>query len=480
MIKTSGAFSVPFVLGLGSCSSTKGKSLDADVIIVGAGLSGLNAAILLEQYGYKVMVVEATDRIGGRVYTSNKEVVPGFPELGANGIGGGYARLINAADKYGIEIGPMRLRTEPREGEVMYHIQGDSILQTDWPNHPNNPMPDYGKSMYPSSPAWKVYGDLNPLPKGDLKAWRDPKFAEWDISVYDVLKKEGWNDEAIKLSVGTNSSYGENADGISVLMYFQILNFIAKVSNTTRKGGAALGGNQRIPEAMAGALEGDILMSSPVSAIISEKDMSEVHLENGKVFRSIKVLCTLPASALRKISLSPKLSGIQLKGVSELDYTPSTQFHFVPKRKYWEDDGQPPSMWTDGLGGRFMALKNDVDSPDKVTSCVAYTNSDVSIKLANMGEKVATQTVLRELESIRPSLKGALEPVYYWTWTKNRFAGGAYAYWHPGQITQFASALATPNGRIHFAGEHTAELFRGMEGAMESGERAALEIMESI
>lgn len=473
------ALMTPHLLGLSSCvQGSRPASLDADVIVVGAGLSGLNAALLLEEYGYRVLIVEATDRIGGRVHTAKKETVPGFPELGANGIGGGYARLLNAALKYNVEIGPMRPRTEPRDGEVMYFLKNQSILQDQWKSHVDNPLPDWAKGMYPSSPAWSIYAELNPLPDKDLQAWRDPKFAVWDKSVYDVLKEKGWSDDAIKLSVGTNSSYGEDARSISVLMYFQILNFISQVSSSNNmKGGAALGGNQRIPEAMANAFTSDILLNTPVAAIHSEKDLSEVHLENGKKLKAKYTLCTLPASALRRIKISPELTGLQLKGVKELDYTPSTQIHFVPKRSYWEDDGLPPSMWTDELAGRFMALKNDVDNPDRITSCVAYTNSDVAIKLSKMGEKLATRAVIDNLSKIRPSLKGALEPVLYWTWTENRFAGGAYAYWHPGQITEFANSLAKPSGRIHFAGEHTAVLYRGMEGAMESGERAALEIM---
>ena len=97
-----------------------------------------------------------------------------------------------------------------------------------------------------------------------------------------------------------------------------------------------------------------------------------------------------------------------------------------------------------------------------------------------MGRDDGFKAILENLAKIRPSTKDALEPVYHWTWSDNRFAGGAFAYWKPGQITSFAKHIADPLGRLHFAGEHTAGLARGMEGAMESGERVAMEVLALI
>jgi monoamine oxidase len=66
-------------------------------------------------------------------------------------------------------------------------------------------------------------------------------------------------------------------------------------------------------------------------------------------------------------------------------------------------------------------------------------------------------------------------------WQDDPFSGGAYTCWRPGQIRAgLARAFDAPVGRIAFAGEHTAQLARGMEGAMESGERAALQLMEML
>ncbi|WP_350291546.1 NAD(P)/FAD-dependent oxidoreductase [uncultured Croceitalea sp.] len=480
--KTGLAFAAaPFYFGLNSCvlGGAK-KSFDADVIIVGAGLSGLNAALLLENAGYKVIIVEATDRFGGRVHTAKESDVPGHPELGANGIGGGYARVLDAAQKYGVEIGPMRPRTEARNGELIYHIKDNFILPADWSVSSINTLPDGYRKSLPAYTAWPLFSKLNPLPKMDLAAWRNPEYKDWDKSVYEVLKKEGFSEDAMKLAMGTNSSYGIDAKNISIMMFFQILTWFDQQSASSGKGGAVIGGNQRLPEAMGAAFKQDVLLNSPVKSIASEEDGVSVTLKDDKKLRAPYTLVTLPTSALRRIKISPDANANQKRGFQGLDYTPVLQIHYVPTKKYWEEDSLPPSMWCDNLAGRFMALKNDLQNPDRVTSCVAFLNSTVALEVSKMSKKDAIARVTKTLEEMRPSLKGALKFVHYWNWIDNPYAGGAYAYWKPGQITDFANNLAQPIGRIHFAGEHTALMNRGMEGAMESGERAGLEILNLI
>ncbi len=188
----------------------------------------------------------------------------------------------------------------------------------------------------------------------------------------------------------------------------------------------------------------------------------------------------MPFSALRHVHIDPYLEGLQAEAVQTLGYTPVFQAHFVPTQKYWEMDGMPPSMWTDKSPGRFMALKNDPSSPDEVTSCLAYVNGSMALYLDKIRPEDAAELILSDLSEMRPSTKGALKLVKTWSWNRNPFAGGAYAYWKPGQITRFSREMRAPWHRIHFAGEHTAVLNRGMEGAMESGERAAFEVMDRL
>ena len=232
-----------WMLPRGLRGAQTGGGLDAEVIVIGAGLAGLNAALLLEELGVSVMVVEATSRFGGRLHTVADNIVPGHPELGASGMGGGYARLLNAARQYGVEIGPVRPRTEPREGEMLYCVQGQLISEDDWPGHALNPYrQDWARQMMPSRPPYQVYAELNPYPEADLGAWRRPEFAEWDRPVGEVLTEAGLAEAGVELGVGHNSSYGTDHHDLSALMMFHTISFAIHQANWPDQGGAAKGG----------------------------------------------------------------------------------------------------------------------------------------------------------------------------------------------------------------------------------------------
>jgi len=84
------------------------------------------------------------------------------------------------------------------------------------------------------------------------------------------------------------------------------------------------------------------------------------------------------------------------------------------------------------------------------------------------------------LSAIRPASEGRVRLAHVQRWTaSNPLAGGAYMHWRPGEAHRWADARLQPAGRLHFAGEHTGDLHTGMEAAMESGERAAIAILDA-
>lgn len=453
---------------------------DNDIIVIGAGLAGLNAALLLEEMGHSVAVIEGRDRIGGRLHTMDD--VPGMPEAGGSGIGSSYGRILGMMDRLGLAKQGERPRTVPVSGQTMVDIGGQTITADQWPNHPANPFPAELKEKLPWQIQYSAYAKDNPL--GSPQQFIDPEFARYDESVADYFFKQGFSREAMELLAGTNMSYGdgEGPYGLSVLMFFNIIAFGSQNSGSTLPGSpfAVAGGNQRLPEAMAKALTNKVHLNRKVVALRDSDDGAEVHLSDGAIAKAKRVIVTVPFSALNLIDLDIPLSNNQARAIRTLGYTNVTHLHYVPKRKFWEDDGLPPSTWSNGPIGRFMALRNNPENPDEVTSYIAFTNDHVANHLDRIGPEAADTHLQTYLARTRPSTEGALELVKYYSWQRDPFAGGAYAAWKPGQLSTYGRDVGLPAGHFHFAGEHTAQSARGMEGAMESGERAAFEASAAL
>jgi len=464
---------------LSSCDGNSARqSYDADIIVIGAGLSGLNAALLLEEMGHKVIVLEGRNRIGGRLYSLSE--VPGNPESGGNEIGSTYGRVLDVMERCGVSPITMRPRTEGIKDHTCLHIQGDIVRLKDWEGHAHNPFPEAYRSTLPWHLEFQVFDKPNPLTSAEQ--FIDPIYAHHDISIYDFLKSEGFSQPAIKLGAGTNMGQGNDPKELSLLHWFNVMAFVKSSIGTGPSGPsvAGQGGNQRIPEAMAQKLTSEVRLGRKVTGIRSEAGHAEVELQSHKNLKAKYVIVTIPFAALRHIHVDAPLKPTQRQAIDYIDYTRVTQLHYRPVQKFWEQDGLPPSMWTDSQSARFLSLHNNPESPDEITSFVVYANDRIARQLDQLGERAANHSVLAHLAKIRPSTKGALEFVRFLSWQNDPFSGGAYAAWKPGQVSAFGKDMAQPAGRVHFAGAHTSIVTRGMEAAMESGERAAFEVSERL
>ena len=117
-------------------------------------------------------------------------------------------------------------------------------------------------------------------------------------------------------------------------------------------------------------------------------------------------------------------TGIQERAIKTVAYAPCTQVHLVAKRPFWNDDGLPPNMWTNGPAGFVAANRND-ESPDEITSLTAWGRGFLARYLDRLGTEQAKAVVIEAIEQLRPAAKGQLEALYVKSWELDEFAGGA-------------------------------------------------------
>lgn len=471
---------------------------EPDVIVIGAGLSGLETSLTLEENGLKVLVLEGRQRVGGRVYSLFN--VPGHPEAGGNTIANAYGRMIAAGKKHGVEIVNLAPRLfANRTGQELY-LDGEHIALKDWPAHTRNPFNGDQKKLPPW--AWADSMLKQHMPFKDLENWYDPKYAQYDISVHDFLAAQGATDAQIQLGFATNISYGSTSYDVSLLQmafadYWQTVNRGA-VAGFSRTGAASMpppaapansmanilvgafrGGNQNLPIAMASHLKGDLLRGKRVQAIDIDATGARVRCADGTTYRAKAVVCSMPFTTLRSVAINPLPEAVQNKAIQTLGTIPITQFHIVAKKPFWEQDGLSPSIWTDGVLGTVLA--NRFGKTDtEVTSLTAWCRGANAQFIDRFSQTDARKMIIAEFEKLRPAAKGLLEVAAVHSWGLDPFSAGDWAIFQPGQVTAFANTLAKPHGRLYFCGEHTAHGSRGMEAALESAERVSLEVLSAL
>ena len=454
-----------------TASRTRAQS-NPDVIVVGAGLSGLHAAFLLEEQGLTVLVLEGKKRVGGRVYSV--DTVPGHPEGGANAIAGPYPRLRGLAERLGIALEDNIPRQQRNRGRTMI-LDGKVVSPSAWLDSPRNPFKGDAKATMPWEYSSKIVSGRNPFTA--LEDWHSSEFLAHDISLHDFLMINGATEDIIELAVNTNFADGNSAHDVSMLAVFARDFWIKYQQQFGPVNMIAKGGNQRFPEGVAKALKSEVRFGMRVEGLRSDATGVDVHCQDGTVHRARYAVCSVPVTVLQTLKIDPILRGNQARAVKSVNYARCTQVHLVPTKPFWEDDGLPPSMWTNGPAG--MVSPNRLGPRlEEVTSLTAYARGVQATYMDSIGAEAAKAAAINAIETARPAAKGRLKALHMHSWQLDQFALGAdFMIWGPGQVPRFFGDLWQPHGRIHFSGQHTAAIEFGMEGAMDSGERAALEIL---
>jgi monoamine oxidase len=458
------------VQGLGALAAlptvVRAAPESADVIVVGAGLSGLNAALILQEQGYRVTVLESGPGPGGRVQTRD---IGGRPqELGASDIGTGYGRVLDMAQQRGLKTVPWNIRVRP----FTYHVNGQLVAGKDWASSPANRLVGDERQLQPAMLEMHFLKQ-NPLREAD--DWLQPEFSKLDVAVDDWFAAQGASAEARRLIDATFQLSDTRAtSALSVLRDGTIL----RIAGANWQGKPPPmqqieGGNQRLPVAMAAALKTPLRTKTAAQAIAAVAGGVELRASDGRTYRAKRVVLAVPLTAVGRIAFDPPLPPDQAKAVREMGYARTSKFYLRATKPFWEADGLDASLWTDTDLERIFALE---EADGSVNNLVLWLNRTAP-PFDRLAGAEARAYVLRRLAELRPATAGKVEVIGEHSWLTTPGIEGCISRYGPGQVTAFADVLPRPHGPVHFAGEHTRRVDVGMESAMASGERAALEII---
>lgn len=430
-----------------------------DVIIIGAGLAGLAAAKRLEDAGLSCMIIEGEGRVGGRLHTLRD--LPGAPEAGGIQVGRGYELLRGIAAELKVPIvegsGADAGAAESRS--ALLHVNGATVRAEDWPTSPANRLSDSERSVLPLGLAMH---HARALPQLDSpEAWLDAPPA-MDVSYAAALRAHGASDEALRL-IEANVN-GNTLAGMSALSVARTIAIFRAGPGPTATIG---GGSQALPEAMWKALDTAVLFDNRVVAISEEADGVSVWTNRMKL-RARQVLCTIPFAALRETPVMGPLAPSIATLIPSLTYTRASFAYLSATTPFWKEDDAPETLWTDDpLIGRVFVLGDD---PPMLKLWTVGAGADL---LDRMSPAAASAAIVARIEAMRPSAKGKLKVERLFSWQKQAGARGIYHHIGTGQAATLAAATRHVGSRLHFAGEHLAQASSGMEGALESGLRAA-------
>jgi monoamine oxidase len=239
-------------------------------------------------------------------------------------------------------------------------------------------------------------------------------------------------------------------------------------------------GNDQLASALKRKVKKQFKKASVVSRIEQNQTGVAVTYTNGDGIQTInadRVICTLPFPVLKDIEVSPSFSEQKQRAINELKLTPVTRTYLQFRSRVWEQAG------LSGYGLSDLPIQNTYSptftQQGKPGILTSYTGGQRALDLGAMSESDRQDFVLRKMGSLFSGLDSEYEGGTSQIWHQDPFARGAYAYFEPGQMSTLLPIAQQPEGRIHFAGEHTSAWHGWMNGALESGNRAAAEVNDA-
>lgn len=449
-------------LGFAGVHGCAGGTRRKSVIVVGAGLAGLAAADALARAGHQVVVCEARERPGGRIETLRTPFADGqYAEAGAQFVPGDHELTLGYVKRFGLALRPAM---PPFEAGLAY-VRGRRIASNwggkhEWPYQLTHEERKLGLAG-----MWQKYV---------VDTTRDPGPEALDrMSAAELLRRRGASAEAIELlRIGFLDMFG---DGIESYAALQLRERVARLPPPAARFTIA-GGAELLTNALAIELRDKIRYGSPVAGIEQNGQSVAVRTPGDRLIADY-VICTAPFSVLRRLAVSPAFTAGKRQAIEELAYTSVMRVFLQFQRRIWTAENLYLLTTTD-LPVRWI-LDHTVNQPGSRGILEAQITGPAARRLAEMAEAERIEFALKYLEEVFPGIRYHYQRGVTKSWDEDPWARGAFAYFRPGQMLALRPRLAPAEGRIHFAGDHTSTWSGWMQGALESGLRAAHEVLES-